>query len=129
MDTSIGAITSRSTTNRSKLTDPLKSLQGRDGRTAQGRRRRDLIGIFLNALGGPDAVSELQLVEVRKAAELTVTAETVRARVLAGDATIPLDGLVRLEGEARRAIRGLGIKSGPTKRGPTLAEYLKEGDG
>ena len=38
---------------------------------AQSRRRRDLVAIFLDALGGRAAVSELQLVQVRKAAELT----------------------------------------------------------
>ena len=53
---------------------------------AQSRRRRDLVAIFLDALGGRAAVSELQLVQVRKAAELTTAAEAVRARVLAGDA-------------------------------------------
>ena len=53
---------------------------------AQSRRRRDLVAIFLDALGGRVAVSELQLVQVRKAAELTTAAEAVRARVLAGDA-------------------------------------------
>ena len=41
---------------------------------AQSRRRRDLVAIFLNALGGRAAVSELQLVQVRKAAELTTAA-------------------------------------------------------
>jgi hypothetical protein len=45
------------------------------------RRRRDLVAIFLDALGGRAAVSELQLVQVRKAAaELTTAAEVVRAR-------------------------------------------------
>ena len=52
---------------------------------AQWRRRRDLVAIFLDALGGRAAVSELQLVQVRKAAELATAAEAVRARVLAGD--------------------------------------------
>ena len=41
---------------------------------AQSRRRRDLVAIFLDALGGRAAVSELQLVQVRKAAELTTAA-------------------------------------------------------
>jgi hypothetical protein len=41
--------------------------------------------IFLDALGGGAAVSELELVQVHKAAELTTAAEAVRARVLAGD--------------------------------------------
>ena len=58
-------------------------------------------------------MSELQLVQVRKAAELTAAAEAVRARVLVGDATADLDALVKIEGEARRALRALGIPSSP----------------
>jgi len=107
------AIATRSLTNRSKVTnDPhyLRGTRGRDGRTVQGRRRRDLVTIFINAIGGRAAASELQLVQIRKAAELTVAAETVRARVLVGDPAVNVADLVRLEGEARRAVRALGIK-------------------
>jgi len=44
---------------------------------AQSRRRRDLVAIFLDALGG---TADPQMVQLRKAAELTVAAETLRAR-------------------------------------------------
>jgi hypothetical protein len=47
----------------------------------------------------------------------------VRARVLAGDATADLDALVKLEGEARRAVRALNLKTA-AKRGPTFAEVV-----
>ena len=47
---------------------------------AQSRRRRDLVAIFLDALGGRAAVSELQLVQVRKAAELTTAPSGARPR-------------------------------------------------
>jgi hypothetical protein len=107
------ATAARSLTSRSKTTnDPhyLRGTRGRDGRTVQGRRRRDLVSIYLDALGGRAAVSELQLVGVRKAAELTTAAEAMRARVLAGDPAVNVDALVKLEGEARRAVRALGIK-------------------
>jgi hypothetical protein len=45
---------------------------------AQSRRRRDLVAIFLDALGG--TATDPQMVQLRKAAELTVAAETLRAR-------------------------------------------------
>ena len=93
----------------------------REHHRAQSRRRRDLVAIFLDALGGRAAVSELQLVQVRKAAELTTAAEAVRAPVLAGDAAMDLELLVKIEGEARRAVRALNLKT-VAKRGPTLAE-------
>jgi hypothetical protein len=76
---------------------------------AQGRRRRDLVEGFLSALGGPDAVSPVVAMQVRRAAELITAAELARADMLNG---LPIDmlALVRLEGAASRAVRGLGIK-------------------
>jgi hypothetical protein len=58
---------------------------------------------------------------VRKAAELTTAAERLGARVLAGDAAMDLELLVKMEGEARRAVRALNLKTA-AKRGPTFAE-------
>ena len=56
------------------------------------------------------------LVAVRKAAELTVAAEMARAAVLNGGSNAAdLDVLIKLEGEARRAVRALGIKPDATK--------------
>jgi hypothetical protein len=68
---------------------------------AQSRRRRDLVAIFLDALGGRVAVSELQLVQVLKAAELTTSAEAVRARVLAGDGPLSCSSRSRAKQGAR----------------------------
>ena len=68
-------------------------------------------------------MSELQLVQERKAAELTTATEAVRARVLAGDAAMDLELLVKIEGEARRAVRALNLKTA-AKRGPTFAEVV-----
>jgi hypothetical protein len=77
---------------------------------AQARRRHDLIRVFVDALGGRDAVSDVALMQVKKAAELLALAEIVRAKML-GDPGRDVTGLVRLEGEARRTLAGLGIKS------------------
>ena len=46
-------------------------------------------------------MSELQLVQVRKAAELTTAAEAVRVRVLAGDAAMDLELLVKIGGGSK----------------------------
>ena len=77
---------------------------------AQARRRHDLIRVFVDALGGRDAVSDVALMQVKKAAELLALAEMVRAKML-GDPGRDVTGLVRLEGEARRTLAALGIKS------------------
>jgi hypothetical protein len=84
---------------------------------AQDRRRRDLVTAFIAGLGGPSAASELALIHVRRAVELTVAAEQTRAAMLTG-AAVDLDQLVKLEGEARRAMRTLGIKLGPKPHVP-----------
>jgi len=47
----------------------------------------------------------------------------VRVRVLAGDAAMDLELLVKIEGEARRAVRALNLKTA-AKRGPTFAEVV-----
>jgi hypothetical protein len=124
MNTESTPIAAWSATNRAKITNDPRKLPGHDGRKREGRRRRDLVAIYLDAIGGRDAVTELQLVEVRKAAELTAAAESVRARVLAGDVTADLAVLVKIEGEARRAVRALGIKGAGRKPARTLAEHL-----
>jgi hypothetical protein len=113
------------TNGRSRATnDPLFLARDESGRR-QARRRRDLVRMFIEALG-PD-VSDLTLVAVRKAAELVTAAEAARARVLNGGTSetdricaADLDMLVKLEGEARRAVRALGLKldaAKPTKPG------------
>lgn len=78
-------------------------------------------------LGGPHAVSDLALVGVRRAAELTCAAEAQRATVLnGGNNAATLDALIKLEGEARRAVRALGLKLNATKphRRPDFAAVL-----
>jgi hypothetical protein len=76
---------------------------------AQDRRRRDLIAAFLTALG-PFGVNDLTQVMVRRAAELTVAAEVVRAGMLTGNLQSDITGLIKLENAARRAVLALGIK-------------------
>ena len=43
--------------------------------------------------------------------------------MLAGDAAMDLELLVKIEGEARRAVRALNLKTA-AKRGPTFAEVV-----
>jgi hypothetical protein len=75
---------------------------------AQDRRRRDLITTFLSALA-PFEVNDLTQVMVRRAAELTVAAEVVRAGMLTGNQN-DIAGLIKLENAARRAVLALGLK-------------------
>jgi hypothetical protein len=60
-------------------------------------------------------VSELVAVQIRKAAELVTMAEGIRAGALGGapQSSGDLTALIRIEGEARRTLRSLGIKTEP----------------
>jgi hypothetical protein len=97
-----------------------------DGRSAPARRTKALIGKFVAELGGADAVSEVQMLRVRRAAELTVASEWMRASALRGELIDPL-ALVRLENLASRATDALGLPSASSKPAetlPPLREYL-----
>jgi hypothetical protein len=83
---------------------------------AQDRRRKDLAMAFVNALGGEQACSELTMVAVRRAVELTVTAEVVRAGMLTGNLQSDITGLIKLENAARRAVLALDLKVEPAPK-------------
>jgi hypothetical protein len=78
-------------------------------RRALDRRRQDLVFGFIAALGGPEAVNDLALLQVRRCAELQAMCEAARANALNG-AQVDMLALVRLEGIAARSLRLLGIK-------------------
>jgi hypothetical protein len=98
---------SRSTNNPGFLPrKPLTPFQS-------ARRQRDLVEAFVNALGG--SVTELVAVQIRKAAELLTMAEGIRAGALGGmpQTSGDLTALIRIEGEARRCLKALGIRIEP----------------
>ncbi|MGX5803494.1 hypothetical protein ACWGS9_19915 [Bradyrhizobium sp. Arg314] len=94
-----------------------------DRRTSEWTRRAELIALFTKALGGP--VAPLLASRIEKAAELAVVAERTRARLLAGEAGITVDDVVRAERVAALAERALNIgKAPPSKPRPSLREQL-----
>ena len=104
-----------------------------DRRTRQSRRAERLVAELTAAMGSPVSVVQASL--IRKVAELTVAAEALRARILAGETALAaFEQLTKIEGEARRTLRALGVETKPQpKRGPTLGDLLREdaetGDG
>jgi hypothetical protein len=94
-----------------------------DGRSRLGRRVRDFAEDYAAALGGWGALSDVLAATVRRAAELMALAEESRAEALRSGIVDPV-GLVRLEGEARRAVRALGPDRKPAPAGLSLVEYL-----
>jgi hypothetical protein len=106
---------------RSRSTNDPEYLPKQLNPRAQDRRRRDLVG----ALGGPEAVSPLVAMQVRRAAELVTAVEMARANMLNG---VPTDmlALIRLEGVAARAVRALGLKPAPQKATPLGLRVARE---
>lgn len=82
-----------------------------NGNTAEGKRTRDLFHAFMAETGKPD--SDVFRAAALAAAELTVAAESMRSKVLAGAGDV--EQLVRIENLASRAVRRLGIKPGAPK--------------
>jgi hypothetical protein len=102
------------------MTDIL-NISDLDGRTRFARRARALAREFITALGGNPAPHELIL--VRSASELTAIAEQTRAALLAGDAAVTLNDVVRSENAMARAIRALNIPATAAKpSGPSLQD-------
>ncbi len=101
--------------------DPLAARV--DGRTAQGRRTRDLYWSLYAALGRPEDLATKAL--ILAAAELVTLAEVARADLLGGRGDV--NQVVRLENLSTRALRRIGV-DGPAAKpvGPTLAEYLAQ---
>ena len=126
MQSARSATAKSSTANRARISNDPRYLAGHTGRSPAGRRRRDLVSFFVDALGGPENVTPVQVTDVRRAAELTALAEETRAKALCeGTGAVDLAGLVRLEGAASRAVRMLGIKSGQSiPKTPTITEWL-----
>jgi hypothetical protein len=103
---------------------PPKRLRSASAVAASGR---DLVEAFVNALGGEQACSELTMVAVRRAVELTVTAEMTRAAVLTGSLKgLVIADLIKLENAARRAQAGLGLKIEPAKTAPRGLQRARE---
>jgi len=65
-------------------------------------------------------VKRVQLVQVRKAAELTTAAEAVRVRVLAGDAAMDLDLLVKIGGKQGARFERSTSRPPPSPAQPSL---------
>ena len=93
-----------------------------DKRTRAWRRRQALVAIFTAAVATP--ITEPMRLKIDTAAELAAIAEHARADYLAGKGVVTLDDLVRVENQAAKAERALGIGRTPKPHGPSLAEYL-----
>jgi hypothetical protein len=72
-------------------------------------------------LGGN--ITGAQRAAIERAATLTALAEDAQARRLAGDSSVSLEDLVRIDNAAMRAVKQLGLKPAAAPK-PSLAEHL-----
>ena len=122
-----------STRNRSRITNGSELLRGVDGRSAEGRRYRDLTEAFRAEFGLGS--SEREMAAIRLAAALTVQGETLQAAIVRGE-RVAEEELTRALNAQARALRELRLMqkrraSRPAGRSEldAIAGGLKKGAG
>jgi hypothetical protein len=73
---------------------------------------------------GEAADTPVMTLAIRRAAELQLLTETMRAAMIRGEA-VDVSNLLRLEGVAARALAALRLPA-PRREEPSLAEYLEQ---
>jgi hypothetical protein len=117
------ATAGRSHTDRSAITnDPISRWSGR---TASGRRARDLFRDYVTALGNPTDSPTLALVIT--AVERGLIAENARGDYLTGK-VISLEDIVRLERAADKALSRLKLDRVQAPKRKSLTEKLEEAE-
>jgi hypothetical protein len=105
------ALAPRSPTQRSRVTngaDAFIRLPGLDQRGAIARRARDIMANFISALGGEDALTEMQMQLVRRATRMAIKCEVMESKANAGlDIDDDLHG--RISDRLRRVLQTLGL--------------------
>jgi hypothetical protein len=119
-------IISRSSRWRSRASNGLHRLAGVSGKSAAGRRFRDLTEAFSADLG---ILSEHERLWVRTAATLTLRVETLQSRIACGE-EVDDEQMVRVLNAQQRALRSLDDikrRRDDARAKPTLAGYLAVG--
>ena len=94
---------------RSAVTNASRLIQGADGRTAVARRFRDVYSEIVRDLGGDDQISEAERQLIRRAASLSVYAETIEAKLAQGE-DVDSDEWVRISNVLTRVLGAIGTQ-------------------
>ena len=112
----------RPSNNRSAVTNGSRLFpKGIDGRSAQGRRWRDIYYGFLGQLGGECAATAYETAMLRDLATMRVAMEEVQAAQFVGE---PLDlaGYANATAIFRSIARDLGLHEKTGTRSPRLSD-------
>ena len=99
-----------------------------DERLPYARRYRDLMGLYLDDLGGPDQVSEAERAIIRRAVTLTVQCEIMEARFAREEGDVgksALDLYGRTANSLRRLLEATGIRRRVNTIVPDPLDYAR----
>jgi hypothetical protein len=117
------ALTMRSKTNRSRVTNGQELLPGVDMRQKNARRYRDICAALVVDAAGLDHCSEARLQLIRRFSAAAVMAEQLEAN-LANGAQIDVQEHCLLSSTLTRLAQRIGIDRRSKIIGSTLSDYL-----
>src|SRR5271166_4254501 len=100
---------SRPSRTRSAVTNGRRAFVDGDGNSAWYRRRKDIVELHLDDMGGRDALSEAQISLACRAASIEVELEQMEGRLSKGE-PVDLDAFTRAAGHLRRILETLGVE-------------------
>lgn len=101
-------------------------LPGVDGRTAMGRRLREIVGALVSDLGGDDAMTEAKLHIVRRVAVLAAQLETIEADAANGVRAFDIGSYSTGANTLRRLLADLGLERRARDVTPNLDRYIRQ---
>jgi hypothetical protein len=108
---------------RSAVTNGRRAFVDGDGNSAWYRRRRDILELHLDDMGGRDSLSEAQISLTSRAASIEVELEQMEGRLSKGEA-VDLDAFTRAASHLRRILETLGVARAKRDVTPTLDAYI-----
>lgn len=96
-------------------------LERVDERSLVARRYREVLSSLVSDLGGPESMSEAELIIARRAASLVVVAEQYESRMAEGG-KLDLESYMPVVNTLSRLLTTLGLKRRPKQVGPSPLE-------
>lgn len=117
------AIAKRPQNNVSRVTSGRSLFASGDGRSAWGRRFKDLLYLHCEDLGGIESLREFQLSLVRRVATMECELERMESELAEGK-PVDVDAYARIASHLRRIVESLGLKRVVRDREPSLKEIV-----
>ena len=108
---------------RSAVTNGRRAFVDGDGNSAWYRRRRDILELHLNDMGGRDYLSEAQISLASRAASIEVELERMEGSLSRGK-LIDLDAFTRASSHLRRILETMGVARTKRDVTPSLDAYI-----